>query len=72
MAGPEIHARGVNEDDEMFDYFKMRIEKALAVAVAEGNNGTHQLSQIVRKTIGGWVGGEHRRKPLIVPVVIEV
>jgi ribonuclease J len=26
----------------------------------------------VRKTIGGWVGGEHRRKPMIVPVVIEV
>jgi len=72
VAGPDIHARGFNEDAEMFDEVKMRIEKALAVAVADGNNGTHQLSQIVRKTIGGWVGGEHRRKPMIVPVVIEV
>jgi ribonuclease J len=26
----------------------------------------------VRKTVGSWVGGEHRRKPMIVPVVIEV
>ncbi len=72
VAGPDIHARGFNEDAAMFDEVKMRIEKALATAVADGNNGTHQLSQIVRKTIGGWVGGEHRRKPMIVPVVIEV
>jgi len=72
VAGPDIHARGFNEDAAMFDEVKLRIEKALAVAVVDGINGTHQLSQIVRKTIGGWVGGEHRRKPMIVPVVIEV
>ncbi len=72
VAGPDIHARGFNEDAAMFDEVKTRIERALAIAVADGNNGTHQLSQIVRKTIGGWVGGEHRRKPMIVPVVIEV
>ena len=72
VAGPDIHARGFNEDAAMFDEVKLRIEKALERAVADGINGTHQLSQIVRKTIGGWVGGEHRRKPMIVPVVIEV
>jgi ribonuclease J len=72
VAGPDIHARGFNEDVAMFDEVKLRIEKALATAVTDGINGTHQLSQIVRKTIGGWVGGEHRRKPMIVPVVIEV
>jgi ribonuclease J len=72
VAGPDIHARGFNEDVAMFDEVKLRIEKALERAVADGVNGTHQLSQIVRKTIGGWVGGEHRRKPMIVPVVIEV
>lgn len=72
VAGPDIHARGFNEDSAMFDEVKVRIEKALATAVVDGINGTHQLSQIVRKTIGGWVGGEHRRKPMIVPVVIEV
>ncbi|MCX6439443.1 MAG: ribonuclease J [Actinobacteria bacterium] len=72
VAGPDIHARGFNEDIALFDDVKLKIEKALAAAVAEGINGTHQLSQIVRKTVGGWVGGEHRRKPMIVPVVIEV
>jgi len=72
VAGPDIHARGFNEDSAMFDEVKLRIEKALAIAVRDGINGTHQLAQIVRKTIGGWVGGEHRRKPMIIPVVIEV
>ena len=72
VAGPDIHARGFAEDLELFDEVKLRIEKALAVAVTEGINGTHQLSQIVRKTVGGWVGGEHRRRPMIVPLVIEV
>ncbi len=72
VAGPDIHARGFNEDAALFDDVKLKIEKALAAAVVDGINGTHQLSQIVRKTVGGWVGGEHRRKPMIVPVVIEV
>ena len=72
VAGPDIHARGFAEDLGLFDEVKGRIEGALAGAVASGINGTHQLSQVVRKTVGSWVGGEHRRRPMIVPVVIEV
>jgi len=72
VAGPDIHARGFTEDQAMFDDVKVHIEKALAKAVSGGINGTHQLTQVVRRTIGSWVGEEHRRKPMIVPVVIEV
>ena len=72
VAGPDIHARGFNEDEALFDEVKGQIEKALKHAVSEGVNGTHQLSQVVRRTIGSWVGGKHRRRPMIVPVVIEV
>ena len=72
VAGPDIHARGFNEDESLFDGVKLEIEKALTRAVADGINGTHQLSQVVRRTIGSWVGGKHRRRPMIVPVVIEV
>jgi len=72
VAGPDIHARGFAEDLALFDEVKTRIENALAGAVAGGINGTHQLSQVVRKTVGSWVGEEHRRRPMIVPVVIEV
>ncbi len=72
VAGPDIHARGFAEDLALFDEVKIKIEKALASAALDGINGTHQLSQIVRKTVGSWVGGKHRRRPMIVPVVIEV
>jgi ribonuclease J len=72
VAGPDIHARGFNEDEALFDEVRGQIEKALTSAVAEGVNGTHQLSQVVRRTIGGWVGQKHRRRPMIVPVVVEV
>jgi len=72
IAGPDIHARGFTEDNELFNEVKGMIEKALATAVGNGINGTHQLQQVVRKTVGSWVGDKHRRKPMIVPVVIEV
>ncbi|MEY3168839.1 MAG: hypothetical protein RL421_82 [Actinomycetota bacterium] len=72
VAGPDIHARGFAEDLALFEEVKSRIERALAGAVASGINGTHQLSQVVRKTVGSWVGEEHRRRPMIVPVVVEV
>ena len=72
VAGPDIHARGFTEDNDLFNEVKGMIEKALATAVGNGINGTHQLQQVVRKTVGSWVGDKHRRKPMIVPVVIEV
>jgi ribonuclease J len=72
VAGPDIHARGFTEDNALFNEVKGIIEKALATAVGNGINGTHQLQQVVRKTVGSWVGDKHRRKPMIVPVVIEV
>jgi len=72
VAGPDIHARGFTGDQALFNEVTGRIEAALGKAVNEGINGTHQLSQIVRKTVGNWVGAEHRRRPMIVPVVIEV
>ena len=52
VAGPDIHARGFAEDLALFEEVKGRIERALAGAVAGGINGTHQLSQVVRKTVG--------------------
>lgn len=72
VAGPDIHARGFAEESELFDEVKVHIEEALTKAVRDGVNGTHNLSQVVRRTIGEWVGKKHRRRPMIVPVVVEV
>jgi ribonuclease J len=71
-AGPMIHARGSGIDDAAFGAVVPRIEEALATAAAEGINESHQLSQLVRRTVGRWVNENYRRRPMIIPVVVEV
>lgn len=71
ISGPEIHARGFAEDDSVFEDVKPRIAAALAEAAKSGVRDQHALSQIVRRTIGRWVNQSLRRRPMIVPLVIE-
>lgn len=69
--GPEIHARGFAEDDSVFDDIRPELVAALEKAAEGGNADTYQLQQTVRRTIGRWVGGRLRRRPMIIPVVVE-
>lgn len=71
VSGPDIHARGVAEDDKVFDSVKPKIAAALAEAAKSGVRDNHALSQVVRRTIGRWVNQSLRRRPMIVPMVIE-
>jgi ribonuclease J len=69
--GPEIHARGFAEDDSTFDEIKPSIVAALDQAVADGVDDSYQLQQTVRRVVGRWVNKTHRRRPMIIPVVVE-
>ncbi|AZS43373.1 Ribonuclease J [Microbacterium oleivorans] len=71
ITGPEIHARGFAEDDAVFDSVKPKIVQALAEAAKSGVRDQHALQQVVRRTIGRWVNQSLRRRPMIVPMVIE-
>ncbi|MGL4257451.1 MAG: ribonuclease J [Microbacterium sp.] len=71
ISGPEIHARGFAEDDAVFDDVKPKIAAALAEAAKSGVRDQHALSQVVRRTIGRWVNQSLRRRPMIIPLVIE-
>jgi ribonuclease J len=71
ITGPEIHARGFAEDDTVFDSVKPKIAQALAEAAQSGVRDQHALQQVVRRTIGRWVNQSLRRRPMIVPLVIE-
>jgi len=71
ISGPEIHARGFAEDDKVFDSVKPKIAAALAEAAKSGVRDNHALQQVVRRTIGRWVNQSLRRRPMIVPMVIE-
>jgi ribonuclease J len=71
VVGPEIHARGFAPDEAVFDEVKPQIVAALADAAANGTRDQHAFSQVVRRVVGRWVNTQHRRRPMIVPVVIE-
>ncbi|NPC44183.1 ribonuclease J [Nocardioides sp. zg-1230] len=71
VSGPEIHARGFAEDESTFDDIRQPIIDAIDAAVAEGTNDSYQLQQTVRRVVGRWVNRAHRRRPMIIPVVIE-
>ena len=70
-SGPEIHARGFAEEDATFEQVRPKVVDALEKAVADGVSDTHQLQQTVRRTVGRWVSSRHRRRPMIIPVVVE-
>jgi len=71
IVGPEIHARGFAPDDAVFDDVRPAIIKALEEASKNGTRDTQAFQQVVRRTVGRWVNSQLRRRPMIVPVVIE-
>jgi ribonuclease J len=71
VAGPQIHARGVAEDESVFDAVIPDICRALEEAVFAGSFDPTQLQQVVRRVVGKWASGHLRRRPMIIPVVIE-
>jgi ribonuclease J len=70
-AGPEISTRGFAEDQDVFDQVLPRLEEALAEAANNGVTDSFQLQQIIRRTVGSWLGGRLRRRPMIIPIVID-
>lgn len=71
VAGPEIHARGLGLDDESWEPVRLQVLQEVKKALGAGTEDTHELAQRIRRVVGKWVNAEHRRKPMIVPVVIE-
>ena len=71
IGGPQILARGFAEEDAVFDDIRPQIVEALEDAASSGKTDTHQLQQIMRRIVGRWVATRLRRRPMIVPVVVE-
>jgi len=71
IAGPQIHARGFSKEESVFEEILPKIKSTLEAALADGVTDTHQLGQMVRRVAGKWVGEKHRRRPMIVPLIIS-
>ncbi|GAA0261691.1 ribonuclease J [Cryptosporangium japonicum] len=72
VGGPFVAARGFADDPSAFDPVLPLIEQALNSAAADGVIEPRQLQQTVRRTVGRWVSDTYRRRPMIVPTVLEV
>jgi ribonuclease J len=72
VAGPDVLARGVSDSPGAFDALAPLVNAALDQALGEGVGDVRALSQVVRRTTGRWVSDTYRRRPMIVPTVVEV
>jgi len=69
---PHVHARGFSDSPDAFDDVLPLIEKELLRQLEDGVTDTHRLAQAVRRTAGKWVADTYRRRPMILPTVLEV
>jgi ribonuclease J len=72
VGGPTVSAKGFSDDPAIFNAVLPLVTEALDRAAADGITDPHQLQQIVRRTVGKWVNDTYRRRPMIVPNVVEV
>lgn len=70
--GPVIKTRGFAEEDTVFDEIIPKIVDALNAELVKGSDDTHTLQQSMRRVLGRWVGTKLRRRPMLVPLVLEM
>ncbi|HEY0126493.1 MAG TPA: RNase J family beta-CASP ribonuclease, partial [Blastococcus sp.] len=67
-----LSTKGFSDDPSAFDEVLTLVEDNLKRALQDDEMDSHRLSQIVRRTVGKWVSDTHRRRPMIIPTVLEV
>ncbi|MDT0440987.1 ribonuclease J [Streptomyces johnsoniae] len=72
VSGPSIHTRGSGIEESDFAAVIPKIDEVLARSAQDGVVEPHQLQQLVRRTVGKWVSDTYRRRPMIMPVVVDV
>ncbi|WP_298890517.1 ribonuclease J [uncultured Serinicoccus sp.] len=70
-AGPEIQTRGFAEGEDVFERVRPKLVAALEEAQRTGTQDSYQLQQVIRRTVGSFVGNKLRRRPMIIPIVID-
>lgn len=74
VSGPEIITRGwlhAEELGEIVEEARSAIATAMADAAAKGARDVESFKRVVRSTVGRLVSERTRRRPMIVPVVID-
>ena len=70
--GPEVTAKGFTDDPEALDPIRVELITTVEKALADGVRDADALEHILRRTVGRWVDKTFRRRPMLMPTVIEV
>jgi ribonuclease J len=70
--GPEITSRGFSDDPAALDPITAELIEVVEKALADGTRDADALQHLIRRTVGRWVDREYRRRPMLVPMVVEV
>jgi len=72
IAPPELIARGFGEDEELLSDLREEADRVLAELAADGVSEIKLLQEHLHDEMGQLVYDRTRRRPMILPVVIEV
>ncbi|MBQ7376939.1 MAG: ribonuclease J [Clostridia bacterium] len=75
LSGPDIISRGfvyVRESEEMMEEARARAGRALEEALADGTTDWMQLKNAVREALSKYFFNKTKRKPMILPVIMNV
>ena len=74
VTGPEIITRGwvyAPEAEDLLEGARERVVDAVKDAFAKDAGDIEAIQRVVRRTVGKYVNAQTKRRPMIVPVVME-
>jgi ribonuclease J len=72
LGRPVVSGRGFSDDPVAFEPVLSLVITELERVTGEGVVETHRLAQTVRRVVGRWVSDRYRRRPMIIPTIVEV
>jgi ribonuclease J len=72
LGTPVISGRGFSDDPVAFEPVLQLVITELERVTGEGVVDSHRLAQTVRRVAGRWVSDRYRRRPMIIPTIVEV
>ena len=72
MRPVHLSTKGFSDDPAAFDEVLRWWRRTSSGPCRTTRMDPHRLSQVIRRTVGKWVSDTHRRRPMIIPTVLEV
>ncbi|TAM87988.1 MAG: ribonuclease J [Jatrophihabitans sp.] len=70
--GPELTARGFSDDPTALEPIEAELIAVVEQALADGARDADAISHLIRRTVGRWVDQTYRRRPMLMPMVVEL